>query len=263
MKKYLFSLLLLCTCLSSCAFAQIYESNDIRDLLTYSDDETLVVTDLNHVLMVSRRSLGSDHWASYEIKKQMEEKGQTKLQVLHEMVPLWHEILMRAKFKPVEKTTAGVIRKLQQRGNLVVGLTARYIEMAYTTIKQLHSIGIDLSLNSLSKLDHEIEGGYAAKYIQGVIFVGLRNEKGETLMRLLDQLGYTPKNVLFIDDKLKNIHSVQAACEKRGIPFTGLRYGYLDKAGRSFDPVTTDHELKEFIEQLEQERRLRKVDSQE
>ena len=70
-----------------------------------------------------------------------------------------------------------------------------------------------MSLHSLSDLDHEIEGGYAAKYVEGVIFVGLKNDKGETLMRLLNQLGHQPKKILFIDDKEKNLHSVAAACE--------------------------------------------------
>lgn len=69
------------------------------------------------------------------------------------------------------------------------------------------------------------------------------------------------KKILFIDDKLKNIHSVEAACNKRGIPFTGLRYGYLDKAGRSFDPITTDYDLKVFLEQQEQEKNSRISDA--
>lgn len=134
--------------------ADIHESFDIRDMLTYADANTLVVTDLNHVLMETTQPLGSDHRAAYEVKKQMKETGATKLEILHKMVPMWHHILMESEFKAVESTTAGVIRKLQQQGNSVIGLTARYIEMAYPAVQQLQSIGIDLSLHSLSNLDH-------------------------------------------------------------------------------------------------------------
>lgn len=253
MKKRIRLLFTAITLLTCSLGAEIYESTDIRDLLKYTDKDTLVVTDLNHVLMETVESLGSDHWAGYEVKKQMAETGATKLEVLHQMVPIWHHILMQSTFKPVEATTAGVIRKIQQQGNIIVGLTARYIEMAYPTISQLHSINIDLSLNSLSDLDHEIEGGYAAKYVEGVIFVGLKNDKGETLMRFLNQLDYHPKKVLFIDDKAKNLHSVEAACNKRGIPFTGLRYGFLDKAGGSYDPVATEAEFNAFKENYDEE----------
>ncbi len=171
---------------------------------------------------------------------------------------------MDSEFKTVENQTAGVIRQLQQNSNRIVGLTARYIEMAYPIIKQLHSIGIDLSLSSLSDLDHEIEGGFAAKYLEGIIFVGLKNDKGETLLRLLDQLHYQPKKVLFIDDKEKNLHSVRLTCEKRSIPFIGLRYAYMDEAEAQFDPVSADLDLKVFMKKQELERleRILRADEQ-
>lgn len=261
MKKYLLIISVICVSFSNFLTAEIFESFAIKDMLKFTDKETLVVTDLNHVLMETKQPLGSDHWAAYEVKKQMAETGATKLEVLHQMVPMWHHILMESEFKPVEPTTAGVIRKLQQQGNYVVGLTARYTEMAYPTIKQLQSIGINLDLHSLSNLDHEIEGGFSAKYVEGVIFVGLKNDKGETLMRLLSQLNHKPKKILFIDDKEKNLHSVSAACKKRGIPFIGLRYGFLDKAGAEFDPVNTEAELKLFIEEQEVERTMRNFEA--
>lgn len=250
--------------MSSCLSAEIYESFDIRDMLKHSDPHTLVVTDLNHVLMETVEPLGSDHWAAHEVKRRMKENGEGKLEVLHKMVPMWHHILMQSEFKAVEPTTAGVIRQLQRQGNRVVGLTARYIELAYPTIQQLQSIGIDLSLHSLADLDHEVEGGYAAKYLEGVIFVGLKNDKGETLVRLLEQLDHHPKKILFIDDKEKNLHSVAKACEKRGIGFTGLRYGVLDADGESFDPTATKIELDAFIEkqQAERDQRIKEADAE-
>jgi hypothetical protein len=241
------------TLISHYLLAEIHESFDIRDLLRYTDSTTLVVTDLNHVLMETVKPLGSDHWAAHETQRQMQESGEGNREVLHKMVPRWHHILMESEFRAVEPTTAGVIRRLQQEGKLIVGLTARYTEMAYPTIQQLHSIDIDLSLSSLSDLDHEIEGGYAAKLVEGIIFVGLKNDKGETLMRLLDHLDYQPRKILFIDDKEKNLHSVAAACEKHGIPFIGLRYGFLDDAGEAFDPAAAEGELSAFIERKEDE----------
>lgn len=253
-----------CVIFANSLFAEIHESCDIRDLLKFADEETLVVTDLNHVLMETTEPLGSDHWADHEVKRRMAAEEKTKLEVLHQMVPMWHHILMETGVKAVEPAAAGVIRKLQQQGNKVVGLTARYIEMAYPTVQQLHSIGIDLSLVSLSDLDHEIEGGFAAKYVEGIVFVGLKNDKGETLMRLLEQLQHSPKKVLFIDDKKKNLHSVEEACAKRDIPFIGLRYGYLDEAGTQFSPAAAENDLQSFMEEQESERaeRISRADSE-
>ncbi|MEZ5314721.1 MAG: DUF2608 domain-containing protein [Chlamydiales bacterium] len=248
MKKYIFVLFFFSSYLS----AEILESHDIRDLLAFANPETLIITDLNDVLMTTTESLGSDTWAAYEIKKRMASTGMTKVEIMDSFIPLWHHILMEAKFKAVEPSTAGVIRKLQKQGNTVLGLTARYVEMAYPTIDQIHSIGIDFTLNTLKNFDCEIEGG--AKYLEGIIFVGLKNDKGETLIRFLNQLNYRPKKILFIDDKEKNLQSVSLACQKEGIQFLGLRYGYLDSFSKTFDCTLADSQLKDFINKKESER---------
>ncbi len=231
--------------------AEIIESKDISILLELTDDQTLFVSDLNNVLMETAQDLGSDAWAGYEVKRQMKETGLSKMEVLHTFVPFWHRILLVAPVKAVEGRAPEVIRQMQNRGTKVMGLTARYTEMAYPTHSQLRSIGIHMEKNTVYAYDWEIEGGYASKFVEGIVFVGLRNDKGETLMRCLDQLGFKPKKIVFIDDKLKNVLSVQKAVEARGIPFTGVRYGYLDESVQDFDPAQAQAELEAFLRAAE------------
>jgi len=262
MKKYLFILMALCMTIGCSLSAEILESFDIRDLLKYADEETLVVTDIDQVLVKNADSLASVAWRAYDIKKQMEKTGKTKAEVKKMRWSLWHDLQKNSNYKAVESTTVGVIRKLQLQGNPVIGLTNREIEMADTTIKQLHSNNIDLSLMALGDLFHEIEGDFAAKYIKGIIFNGSSHNKGKTLMRFLDQIDYQPKRVLFIDDKDHHVPTVAAACEERGIPFVCLRYGYEDDA--TFDPVEAESALKAFLEKEESERarRISEADQQ-
>ncbi|MCH9610371.1 MAG: hypothetical protein S4CHLAM81_04680 [Chlamydiales bacterium] len=46
--------------------------------------------------------LGSDHWASYEVKKRMKETGEVNLEVLHWMIPVWHHNFIESEFKAVD-----------------------------------------------------------------------------------------------------------------------------------------------------------------
>lgn len=246
MRHMLWKLMAMTCLLVSCAYGDIIESRDIRDLVKYSDNDTLVILDLNNVLMVTAQSLGSDQWAGYEINRLMEKKQCSKAEVLETFVPTWHKILIASQVKPVENTTVGVIRRLQKSGVPLLGLTRRYIEMAYPTHQQLRSIDIDLARSTVHPHDIEIPGGHAAKFIEGIVFVGLKNEKGPTLLHFLDLIGYTPQKVLYIDDSMKNITSVAAAIESRGIPFTGIRYGYLDDQAHQFDPAIANKQWEHF-----------------
>lgn len=210
-------------------FGEIITVNRIDTVKEWVDNETLCVLDLNDTLMQTADYLGSDTWAAKEIAREMKETGKTKGEIYEFFIPLWHTILIRSKTLPIEENTAEVILSLQERGIPLLGLTARYIEMAYPTHSQLQSIGIDLSKNTLYPYDKEIEGGFASKFIQGIVFVGLKNDKGETLFRFLDSIQYKPKRVVYVDDKLKNIESVRKVVEERGISYIGIHYTYIEE----------------------------------
>lgn len=237
--------------LAAFTFAEIIESHDITDLLSYAEEETLVVSDINETLIQSSQSLGSDRWASYMVKKMMSEQGISRREALHRFVPSWHKILRVTNVTPVEPKTAGVIYLLQKKGIRIVGLTARYIEMAFTTHDQLLSVGIDFSKNTIYPFDCEIEGGFAAKFIDGIIFNGLKNDKGEILVRFFNRIGCRPKKVIYIDDKLSNIQSVQAAIEKENIPFLGIHYTSSKES--PFDLMIANEQWKRFGKVLSDE----------
>lgn len=256
MKCILWKLLAVACLLVGHVHGEIIESRDIRDLVKYSDKETLVILDLNNVLMTTPQLLGSEQWATYEINRQMQEKKLSKDEVLNTFVPTWHKILMMSKAVPIEQTTVGVIRRLQKSGIPLMGLTRRDVEMAYPTHQHLRSIDIDLARKTVYHTDIALPGAHA-KFIEGILFVGLRNEKGPLLLQFLDLIGYTPKKVVFIDDTLKNIESVEAALASRGIPFIGLRYGYLDDQVQQFDPAIANKQWQHFNQVLPDEEAIK------
>jgi len=44
------------------------------------------------------------------------------------------------------------------------------------------------------------------------------------LEQILNRIEFKPKEIIFIDDRIDNIISVQSMCEKLGINYTGFEY---------------------------------------
>lgn len=228
----------------------IIESHSFADIYTYITPNdynraTLLVLDIDNTILRPITHLGSDQWF-YAMVAKKESEGLSHFEAVNATLPLWFIIQESVDIIPVESITPSIIADLQKRGVTVIALTARSLTVAHRTVQQLQSIGINLSSN----LPHECPIKYGddqpALYIDGIIFVG-NHDKGEVLAYWLSQINYTPKKVIFVDDKLKNIHSVEKAINKCGYPFIGLRYGYLDEYIKTIDINQVEKEYKSFI----------------
>jgi hypothetical protein len=78
------------------------------------------------------------------------------------------------------------------------------------------------------------------------LFCGL-NDKGTVLLAYLDHTNYKPDLIIFVDDRAKNITSVELAVKQRNIEFVGLRYAGCDQKIQNFDHEVTRQELQEFL----------------
>jgi hypothetical protein len=228
--------------LPSQLFGQVIESHDIRDLLKHADADTLVVLDVNGVLMHPAQDLGSQDWAWQEVDRRVA-SGLTLEQAIDDLLPQLQRILVASDAVPVESTTLGVIRRLQKEKVTILGLTSANIELAYSTHDKLHSLGIHLERNRIVNNHVEVTGPYAAKYIEGIVFAGVKYDKGTVLFRFLDQIGYVPKKIVFVDDSRRKMAAMEIATTERGIPFTGL---YYKAPKESYDPQVAKKQLELF-----------------
>lgn len=201
--------------------SKIIEAFSMKELLEEANERALFVFDINDTLLSSKTYLGSDRWAQTLIGEAIL-NGMSKDEATDRIVPFWHRVIMQSEYEPVEVETGTFLRMFQQRGAATIGLTARYIEMAYSTIDALSLDGIHLDQND--KTQRTLFTPYPAKVIGGVIFAGLLNDKGEVFKHYLQQAGHLPEKVVFFDDKLKNVESMQKACDDLGLPFLGVWY---------------------------------------
>jgi hypothetical protein len=83
-------------------------------------------------------------------------------------------------------------------------------------------------------------GDYYPLYKQGILFC-LQPNKGKVLITFLERINWEPLKVVFIDDKIDNLQSVQEELKVKNIEFVGLHY-----TGALSLPREIDEKLVEF-----------------
>lgn len=244
----IFCFLALCNNLSGA----IIECQRLKEIIPYIEKDTLVVFNINNVLTVAYQDAGSTPWAEERIAQIMKERNIAKPQATNLFIPHWHHILVNTDVELFDPDAEAFVRYLQETGTKVMGLTNRYTEMAYSTHRNLRSVGIDLALAAPFPEDCWIDNiASPAKYIEGIIFNGLINFKGDTLAAFLKQIDCNPKKLIYIEDKPKHLLQVQSCIEDLGIPFLGIHFGALDLQRESYKPELAVIQVKFFEDILD------------
>lgn len=219
---------------SSFLGAKIIESNTFTCLYDYLTEDTVVIFDIDGVIMEPLQMLGNDQWAYYEADKFIHCGG------LAAFSHVWEEVQKRVDVKLVDEAFPQILAELKRRGITTLGFTARGISLHERTKEQLASIGVDLSQTSCCG-DGFVGEGFL--FTHGMIFVDIGQDKGTCLKRFFDRYGKKPSRVIFFDDRMKNVKSLDLFCKTEGIKFIGVRYGGADCAMAQFEPLISDVQL--------------------
>ena len=204
--------------------------SEIQEELANADSNTLVIFDVDDVLityndMVLRpcgmRFLPTS-WKNIDPKE----------------IPYLISIMLNeGKIILVDPSAPQLINNLEGRGVKAIALTAArtgkfgVIEsMEDWRLKVLKQFNIDFS-GSFPKTQTIYFGDGAKKeknyslFKDGILFLGDEEAtKGSLLVQFLEKIQWKPKKVLFIDDKMSQVTSVETALNEAKIPFQGYQY---------------------------------------
>ena len=225
---------------SFCDITEIDRMEDIRDSI---NSDTLLIYDIDNTIFEPEGNYGSDQWFYY-LSKVYQMDGFRREESEEKALDLWNHTQSLIKVRPVETCTPTLIKDHQAMGVKVIAMTARTPSIADVTMDQLKSIDVNFADSTISnvgsiRLLHDSCVGELL-FIDGVLFVGEKNSKGDSLMLLLKALNYNPGNVVFVDDRLRHLKAVEKQLMSRNIPFKGYRYGGADKKVRAFDDFTSE-----------------------
>lgn len=223
-------------------FSEVREIKSMKEILKEVDSQTLLVFDLDNTLMEPVQSLGSDQWYYYIIKKYKEADKLNDQEAYDKSDKVWNQTQWLIEVKAVEAITPEIIRNFQKRKIKMMGLTARTYDLSDITLKQLASVGIHLG-QSVSSQNLEFKLVDTAHFVDGIVFQGEHNSKGEVFVEFLKRVNLRPKKVVFVDDKQKHVNSMEKALGEAKIKYVGFRYGATDERVQRFNKDFEDYDL--------------------
>lgn len=230
--------------LSATLSAEIVEIKHMDELNRYLDGNTLIVFDIDNTLIEPVQTLGSDQWFEHRVKE-LVEQGSTLDDALTETRYEWNSIQGVTQVSAVEEQTAPLVKRLQQEGYAVMGLTTRSMGISLLTKHQLRQVGIDLRTTAPTHGEVYMHNGRGTIFTDGVLFTSATN-KGMAFEKFIRALNLAPKRVIFVNDKRSHLEELEFCCNKHKIPYIGLRYGYLDEKVAQFSGELAQQQRQHF-----------------
>jgi len=227
--------------MSLCVFAnaRILECDRFEKIQTYVNEETLILFDIDDTLMVPKQMLGSDEWFGYRCRFHREQ-GLDQGKALEKALAEWEAVRHLTEMEIVEEGTAQAIRELQEKGFQCMGFTTQGLALATRTAQQLRGLDIDLKKSIPFQDDCYLElDNHGVLFRNGIFFTSGTN-KGKALFALCEKMGYSPKKIVFINDKYSHLREVEKVAEEKQVKFVGLRYGYSDGRKKCFSQEIAD-----------------------
>jgi hypothetical protein len=228
--------------------AEIIKTSNIQEIREEITENTLILFNIAEVLMDTETSLGTQAWRKF---------------VRARLAPQLHDELTLFVFENVppkspEPSTPELISELQAKGLMTFAFTSRGRHEWYgsqipdidlITEKLLLQIGIDFSKTELNQELSILPEVFADFYHAGVIYTTNTRDKGELLREILETTGYRPSKIIFVDDKVDSLVSVETTLDSLGIPFVGYAYSKTTEDHGNFDPLIANIQLDWLISQ--------------
>lgn len=213
------------------ATAKISELKSYKNFDLKQDfSETWVVFDIDNTLLRQDSMIGTHQWGD-SIREHYKSLGTAAVSATVDQHAAFAKLQDHVSVVPTEKEVYRVLKFLQKNSIPHFAFTARGANLKAKTLEQIASLKFHFNdtfpkLNDLKKFEKHYENG--------VIFAG-DVTKGELLKRLVDGATIKPKHIIFIDDRLYNLESIEKELAQHPIKLTSLRYGGVDHVVNKFD----------------------------
>jgi hypothetical protein len=243
--------------------AKIIQASSVNEIKTYTSqfetEDTLVLFDIDYVLLMPKDSVlryagEKDNYRSKLFKAIFQDFQGKNIIFNKSKIPmaeyLISQILYSTKVELVSPEMPSFIKDLESKNVTVFGFTANS-SGKYGVVQneaELHLSGLK-SLGYDFKDNGNLTKGDFPECISRVVFTN-KKDKGQVLLGFLKKLNKNYKNIIFVDDRLKNLISVQNALKDRQINYLGINYTELkdknevldrDIADIQFQVLSQDH----------------------
>ncbi len=228
--------------------AEIREISHLDEVFRATRHDSVVLIDIDETLIESSIMLGGKAWRSYAVNFLKTLYSPEKAQELRDKMTYW--IAQRVPCIAVENSIHTHLDQMKRQRIPVFGFTSRGRkhwnalpcdngeELALLHLKQA---GFDLDVFSESFFS---DGFWShPSFGRGIFFCYPKEEKGKLALEIFAEA--RPKHVVFVDDMMPNIHSMERAFAELGVTSICFYYQHVDLY-RSFDPFIAAIQLEKL-----------------
>lgn len=204
-------------------------SNMTETILSEMTDETLVIFDVDDVLIIPTDDFNTQSELRQRYKKELGRKhGRENIK------KILSDFFVKREVQLLDKEMPAFIQTLREKKAHVACLTAWWTgpfgtieRMEDLRFKSFDEMGLDFKdispfKDNVSFPDRKTRNG-TPMIMNGMILTAL-SPKGDILGLALDTLNHKYKKVIFVDDRYDFLQSVQGLCQERNIEFVGINY---------------------------------------
>lgn len=217
------------------------------------DSNALVIFDVDYTLLVPDDRILAPCGEEY-LKKIIK-----SIPYSHEEGKILHSIVMlQASISLIDKKIFNILNELKQKNIKTIALTAiptgqfgLISNAEQWRVQQLASLGIylDWSFPEIDSLTLEDFTGKSAPVFKKGVLASSTYPKGQVLCAFLKKLQWVPSTILFIDDKMDFINSVEQELEKENIRHISFYYTAARDQSFALDYKVADFQFKHLIQQ--------------
>ncbi len=232
-------LFILCVSVCYCEMKTTESLVPIASAFECSDNDTLVLIDIGGTLLAFRDPLlhkshekWTREWFTKNCPNITKEETTKLVRIVEAATENW--LLVDEKWPET-------IIKAQNRGAKVIAFT-KVSGLKGNRANKLAAF--DLIINNDLP---ELSSGSSFEYSDGV----LETEcplKGPVLEEVLQKINAKPKKIIFVDDRLEQIESVEEICHKHGIQSISFHYT-ATKAAPELDTAVADYQLHTLVKE--------------
>jgi hypothetical protein len=234
---FIFAVFMLCSVHVSATVFEAFNLDIIEQEISQLDENALVVFDIDYTLIVPNDLIlapcGEAYSASFrQDVRDLQEKGRE----------LTSTVLLKSHVSLVDEKILDLLKALKQKKIKTIALSAMpsgsfgiIPNMELWRVNQIGSLGVDLSwsfplIDSISL--KEFDGKKSQPVFKQGVMTSARYPKGDVLIAFLKQIQWTPSKVIFVDDRLEYIDTVETALNKENIPLISFHYtAAIDQSG--------------------------------
>lgn len=200
--------------------SEIIECRQVSEALSLVPEESLLLLEIDNVILKPKEEVATTCFFDY-LKQSLLREGLEPDQIVNKLYPLWVKVQKKSKSALSDLNLVESLKFLKEKNVAVLAFSQRGPHLAYQTLDKLHALNVHFNIPEPFHQNSIIEPELATFY-EGMFLIHPICDKGDYILKFLEETNYIPRKVVCADYQLVNLVRLGQVFEQLKIPFLGI-----------------------------------------